>query len=372
MKLSDIQDSAWHPDTGATDHMTGNAGKHPDYGTFRILGSRCFPYLGDYRQHKLEPKSLPCVFLGYSSKHKGYKCLYPPIGRIYISRHVVFDESILPYSQPTCLYGHEPVEGELCTFSEWENFVANSTTSTSSNPSPPLTAFAPPPSPIDSQLSFPQPPPASPQLDPEVRALSENDSPISEQLATVRPQPIQHTMLTRSKVGIRKPNPKYANFHVVHKIPAVPKSVIAAKKHLGWSAAMDKELAALSANQTWTLVPRRPEMNVVGCKWVYKAKLQPNGSLERLKARLVAKGFNQVDGVDFSETFSPIIKRAHIRVVLTIAVVKRWELRQLDVKNAFLHGHLSAPIYMQQPPGYVDPACPTHVCQLSRALYGLK
>ena len=82
-------------------------GKHPDYGTIRILGSRCFPYLGDYRQHKLEPKSLPCVFLGYSSKHKGYKCLYPPTDCIYISRHVVFDESILPYSQPTCLCGHD-------------------------------------------------------------------------------------------------------------------------------------------------------------------------------------------------------------------------------------------------------------------------
>ena len=173
------------------------------------------------------------MFLGYSSKHKGYKCLYPPTCRIYISRHVVFDESILPYSHPTCLYGHEPVEGELCTFSKWENFAADSTIPTSSNPSPPLTSFAPPPSPTDSQLSLPQTPPASPQLDPEVRALSENDSPISEQLAIVRPLPIQHTMLTRSKVGIRKPNPKYANFHVVHEIPTVPKSVIAAKKHLG-------------------------------------------------------------------------------------------------------------------------------------------
>nr|POF19152.1 hypothetical protein CFP56_60546 [Quercus suber] len=88
----------------------------------------------------------------------------------------VFDESILPYSQPTCLYGHEPVEGELCTFSEWENFAADSTIPPSSNPSPPLTAFAPPPSPTNSQLSLPQPPPASPQLNPAVRALSENDS----------------------------------------------------------------------------------------------------------------------------------------------------------------------------------------------------
>ena len=113
-------------------------------------------------------------------------------------------------------------------------------------------------------------------------------------------------------------------------------------------------------------------MNVVGCKWVYKAKLNLDGSLERLKARLVAKGFNQVDGVDFSETFSPVVKLASIRLSLTIAIVKGWEIHQLDVKNAFLHGHLSQPVYMQQPPGYVDLKLPTHVCQLSCALYGLK
>ena len=75
---------------------------------------------------------------------------------------MVFDESILPYSQPICLYGHELVEGELCTFFKWENLVVDSTIPTSSNLSPPLTAFAPPPSPTDSQLSLPQPLPASP------------------------------------------------------------------------------------------------------------------------------------------------------------------------------------------------------------------
>ena len=132
------------------------------------------------------------------------------------------------------------------------------------------------------------------------------------------PTPIalnNHTMVTRSKAGITRPNPKYHGFHVARaspNIPQEPRSITAAKRHLGWATAMDEELAALATNHTWTLVPYRPNMNVVGCKWVYKAKLNPDGSLECLKARLVAKGFNQVDGVDFSETFSPVVKPASI------------------------------------------------------------
>ena len=77
-------------------------------------------------------------------------------------------------------------------------------------------------------------------------------------------------------------------------------------------------------------------MNVIGSKWVYKAKLKVDGTLERLKARLVAKGFNQVDGLDFSKTFSPVVKPATIRVVLTLATIKNWALHQLDVRNSFL------------------------------------
>ena len=86
----------------------------------------------------------------------------------------------------------------------------------------------------------------------------------------------------------------------------------------------------------------------------------------------MAKGFSQVDGIDFSETFSHVIKPTSICLVLTIAVVKGWDIRQLDVKNTFLHGSLSTPVYMHQPSGYVDPKHPTRVCQLSCALYGLK
>jgi hypothetical protein len=114
-------------------------GKHPDYSTFRVLGCKCFPYLGDYRQDKLSPKSLPCVFIGYRTEHKGYKCLYPPTGRIYISRHVVFDEEVLPFTEPHRLYDDVPIQGELCTFREW---VAPSNL----NPSHELPSTAPFPS----------------------------------------------------------------------------------------------------------------------------------------------------------------------------------------------------------------------------------
>ncbi|PNX68147.1 hypothetical protein L195_g056008, partial [Trifolium pratense] len=135
---------------------------------------------------------------------------------------------------------------------------------------------------------------------------------------------------------------------------------------------MDEELEALHKNQTWKLVPRTPNLHVIGSKWVFKSKLKPDGSLDRLKARLVAKGYHQVDGVDYTETFSPVIKPGTIRLIITIALVQKWSIRQLDVKNAFLHGVLSENIYMEQPPGIIDLQYPNHVCKLQKALYGLK
>jgi hypothetical protein len=87
---------------------------------------------------------------------------------------------------------------------------------------------------------------------------------------------------------------------------------------------------------------------------------------------LVAKGFDQIFGIDFSETFSPIIKPAIVRVILALAVHFGWPLRQLDVSNAFLHGTLLEEVYMEQPRGFVDPLLLDHVCRLHKSLYGLK
>ncbi|XP_073363465.1 uncharacterized protein [Aegilops tauschii subsp. strangulata] len=105
-----------------------------------------------------------------------------------------------------------------------------------------------------------------------------------------------------------------------------------------WKKAMDEEYSALLRNKTWHLVPNQKGKDIIDCKWVYRIKKKADGSIDRCKARLVAKGFKQRYGIDYEDTFSPVVKAATIRLVLAIAVSKGWSLRQLDVQNAFLHG----------------------------------
>jgi hypothetical protein len=135
---------------------------------------------------------------------------------------------------------------------------------------------------------------------------------------------------------------------------------------------MDLEYSTLINNKTWQLVPYPRSKNIIDYKWVYKIKRKTYGSIDRYKARLVAKGFKQRYDIDYEDTFSPVVKAATIRLVLSIVVSRGWSLRQLDVQNAFLHGVLEEEVYMRQPPGYEHKNMPHHVCKLNKALYGLK
>lgn len=163
--------------------------------------------------------------------------------------------------------------------------------------------------------------------DAQLVGSSESSPPVDPSAPSTSIHPVSstssHIMCTRSKSGIVKPNPKYA-LSVDASIPTEPLSVQAALQHPGWTVAMKEEMSALAANDTWTLVQPPPGVNIVDCKWVFKTKLKADGTLERLKARLVAKGFTQQDGVDFIETFSPVIKPGSIRLVLTIATIRGW------------------------------------------------
>lgn len=137
-----------------------------------------------------------------------------------------------------------------------------------------------------------------------------------------------------------------------------------------WIDAMHIELIALDKNGTWELVQLFAGKNLIGCKWVYKVKNNSDGFLELYKARLVAKGFSQEYGVDYKEKFAPVAKMTTVRTLISVAAVRQWPLFQLDVKNAFLNGHLHKEVYMRPLPGLTHP--PGYVSRLRRALYGLK
>jgi hypothetical protein len=148
----------------------------------------------------------------------------------------------------------------------------------------------------------------------------------------------------------------------------VPSSVRAALVRTHWRHAMDEEYAALLANHTWDLVPRPPSTNVVTSKWPFRHKLTSDGSLDRYKARGVLRGFTQRPGVDYDETFSPVVKFATIHVVLSLTLSWDWAIHQLDVKISFLHGTLTETVYYSQPTSFVDAAHPNLVCRLNRSL----
>nr|GEV00723.1 copia protein [Tanacetum cinerariifolium] len=135
---------------------------------------------------------------------------------------------------------------------------------------------------------------------------------------------------------------------------------------------MTDEYNALIVNKTWLLVPRTSDMHVIRSMWIFKHKLNFDGSFERYKARLVGDGRSQQVGIDCEDTFSPIVKPATICTVLSLALSKSWAIHQLDVKNAILHGILNETIYMHQPMGFRDSSYPNHVCLLKKLLYGLK
>ncbi|PKU65364.1 Retrovirus-related Pol polyprotein from transposon TNT 1-94 [Dendrobium catenatum] len=331
----------------------------PTYSHLRTFGCLCYPWLRPYTTDKFSPRSQACVFIGYSPLHKGYKCYNPSTGKTHVSRHVVFYEHQFPYK-------HFDNPGIFQALSPSAHIPPSLLipTSTLANIPPPI------PSPIIRQIHAPSIPPSSNQ---DITQPDMNQDPHPSLLpqASVNNNPPTHHMQTRSKSGIHKPK-QFLNLLTHTNSISTPTTYNQAAKSAHWQQAMLTEFNALQQQATWTLV--QPPLNkpVLGCKWIYKTKMLPNGQVDRYKARLVALGYNQKFGINYTETFSPVAKMPTIRLLLTLALNRKWPMHQLDIFNAFLHGDLPDDIYMRQPPGFIDQHHPNAVCKLQKSLYGLK
>ncbi|KAK8923585.1 hypothetical protein KSP39_PZI019845 [Platanthera zijinensis] len=318
--------------------------------TPRVFGCTCFVHTLGPTIDKMDPRAVKHIFVGYSRTQKGYVCYSTATQKVSVSADVTFWED-QPFFPP---------------------------------PLPPTTL---PPSilrpviPVNSPPTLPQPTPTiAPPQPPVIRVYTRRPPPFvapmqsaltSASPCSATPVPASTAYPMANYVSLHRLSPPLQTLATSLSSVSIPNSVHEALQHPGWRAAMKEEMAALWANQTWTLVPFPPGQKPVGCKWVFVIKHAPDGTIDRLKARLVARGFTQKQGLDYDETFSPVEKLNTVRVLISMAAHRQWPLLQLDIKNAFLNGGLHEMVYMQQPPGF-ESTEESRVCHLLKSLYGLK
>ena len=400
----------------------------------RIFGCVSFVHVHSNERRKLDPRAVKCVFLGYSTTQKGYKCFHPLSKKFYVSRDVTFNERESYFGQPHLQGENVREEDETLMLPNMTfgpeigtNGIAVPETERTAGPAleptagPALEPTAEPaPTPVPEPTARPAPEPApnggkfgknlvysrrekailesgnvqesSPSSLHEVtlpNPINSNDSNefVFENLEAQMDQNLDLPIALRKGTRACTQQPLYPlsnflsfeKFSPTHKTfltnlnsTHTPSSVSEALSNMKWKQAMDVEMEALSKNRTWELVTLPIGKKTVGCKWVYTVKYRADGTIERYKARLVAKGFTQTYGIDYLETFSPVAKMNTVRVILSLAANYGWDLQQFDVKNAFLHGDLEEEIYMELPPGYNGQVAAGTVCKLRKALYGLK
>ncbi|CAN1263050.1 Retrovirus-related Pol polyprotein from transposon TNT 1-94 [Linum perenne] len=366
--------------------------RSPDYSRLRVFGCTCFVLLPKKDRTKLAAKTVRCVFLGYTNHHKGYLCYDPRQRRIYTAYHVVFQEHLFHYHNPTnTLIRSAPLH--LPSFDDSSpnsdspslsppthqttpNIVPTPQSSTSSSRSHTFIPTHQTPTSLSHATSnshtiiptdhqSPHSPSHATSTSPS--HTTQDSHPSHDLILPATSQPRRSGRLTQGNLP-----PRYTDYvtYATSGIP-IPTTYKQAKDNPNWQHAMQIELEVLHDNQTSDLVPRPTHAPVIGSQWVYTAKFHPDGTLDRYKSRLVAQGFRQEYGIDYEETFAPVAKMQTVRVLHAQAAHGMWPLYQLDVKNAFLHGNLKEIVYMECPPGY-HLSSPNMVCLLWRSLYGLK
>ncbi|EOY05030.1 Cysteine-rich RLK (RECEPTOR-like protein kinase) 8 [Theobroma cacao] len=331
-------------------------GRSPTYQHLRTFGCLCYGLITNKSRDKFTPCSKPGIFLGYPHGQKGYRIFDIEDKKIYTSRDVQFFKNIFPSALTK---GSNEIDGSPIThiLASW----------TSTNPNIQVHTYDE--SFMCSYLNpFDKLAQGSSMIESHGDSAGHLETEPCESYDTARSGELndtgtldeigQHHSLSNEECTIDANGSLRQQIEQPSTAPAAilstdePTNFHQAIKHTHWRDAMAKEISTLEENKTWVLSKLPLGKPAINSKWVYKIKYNPDGSVERYKARLVAKGYTQIEGVDFHETFAPVAKLVTVRCLLAVASVQNWELHQLDVNNAFLHGDLNEEVYMKIPQGF--------------------
>eukprot|EP00253_Pinus_taeda_P015597 PITA_15597 len=306
-------------------------GKTPLVKYFKIFGSKCYIKNTDENLGKFEPRANEGILLGYSPHSKAYKCYNKRLGKIVESIDVVVDEEETTPRQVRCEY-----------FEDNEDYPSTSN---------------------------------------QIHDEEETHEALEEQIRIEEKSPSRYVQKNHPKSQIlgqkevsteRRRSIAEASSYLALLSSTKPQNVRKACKDECWVKVMDEELEQIEKNNSWELVPRPTDKNVIGTKWILKNKLNENGEVVRNKARLVCKGYAKQEGIDFEENFSLVARLEAIRMFLALSSFQKFKVFQMDVKSTFLNGDLNEEVYIEQPDGFILRNDPNLVCRLKKALYGLK
>ena len=315
--------------------------KKPNLAHIRIFGSTVFAHVPKDERAKFDPTGRKCVLVGYCETQKAFRLWDPSARKVRISRDVLFDEiapsvGVIPEFKSSLPSVFPLVEEEAT-----EEII-----------DPPLSS--------------------------EESHDEELDGSPDETPAPVQPTRVS-ARANKGRPAVtwadESQTPTYAGLAAMDNDitePLTYREAMESPQVNEWVAAMDEELASLRKNEAWELTEIPPSRNIIQNRWVFKLKHDSSGGVQRFKARLVAKGYTQRAGIDYEETYSPVVRYDSLRAVFAIAAALDLEIAQLDIKTAFLYGDLNEELYMSQPTGFVSKGQEGLVCRLKRSLYGLK
>lgn len=301
--------------------------RKPNVGHLRVFGCRAYAHIPDAERRKLDKKAEALIFVGYSLTSKGYRLFDQTTRKLVVRRDVSFNEAVVTQMEAGAM------QKELGAVN-----------------------------------------------------IIDADSQGHTQEGTIEDENVQEP---RKSGRLVRPPTKYGydeyagsattDTEVQHLAyisqvtePATLKEALESNHSEEWRTAADAEYQSLIENDTWKLMELPSGRKTVGCKWVFRTKHGSDGRVERFKARLVARGFTQQYGIDYEETFSPVVRFTSVRALLAHGLQHGMTIHQMDVVTAFLNGNLDEDIFMQQPDGYVQTGQEHLVCKLNKSLYGLK